>query len=103
MPIIRIGWFLLTFHVGHPRDLSSGFVTRDIGSFHKCTHNGAFVFYVMITFDVQILIGVGWFSVGLHGDTSTVVKIMFGSILLICRVNSSLWYSWILMNVYPHT
>ena len=65
------------------------------------------LFYVMIIFEVQVLVGVGWFSV--HGEISTavvidvytgvqegedpvagsVVKIMFGSILLICRVNSS--------------
>ena len=31
------------------------------------------MFYVMIRFEVQILVGVGWFSV--HGDMSTVIVI----------------------------
>ena len=49
------------------------FRDKDIGPFQKCTHNRAFVFYVMIRFEVQVLVGVGRFSV--HGDMSTAVVI----------------------------
>ena len=49
------------------------FRDKDIGPFQKCTHNRAFVFYVMIRFEVQVLVSVGWFSV--HDDMSTAVVI----------------------------
>ena len=49
------------------------FRDKDFGPFQKCTHNRAFVFYVMIRFEVQVLVGVGWFSV--HGDMGTAVII----------------------------
>ena len=49
------------------------FCDKYFGSFQKCTHNRAFVFYVMIRFEVQVLVGVGWFSV--HGYMSAAVVI----------------------------
>ncbi len=49
------------------------FRDQDFGSFQKRAHNRAFVFDVMIRFEVQVLVGVGWFSV--HGDMSTAVVI----------------------------
>ena len=49
------------------------FRDKYVGPFQKCTHNRAFVFDVMIRFEVQVLVGVGWFSV--HGDKSTAVVI----------------------------
>ena len=49
------------------------FRDKYVGPFQKCTHNRAFVFDVMIRFEVQVLVGVGWFSV--HGDMSAAVVI----------------------------
>ena len=73
MPILRIGWFLR--HVSRVPLPGTCLRFRDkyVGPFQKCTHNRAFVFDVMIRFEVQVLIGVGWFSV--HGDMSTAVVI----------------------------
>ena len=58
-------WLVLNarFTWATSRDLSSGFVTRTSALFRS-----AFVFDVMIRFEVQVLVGVGWFSV--HGDMS---------------------------------